>query len=102
MANDKLCRCTECGTYSDNKLKGKPFCSTGAAKEPAVETPREENGCECQMCPIRKEGDFGGIHFCMGDEASEIKHTGEMIIDLGLSPANAGIKVIDLTKKQES
>jgi hypothetical protein len=81
----KKCRCLDCATFKLQGLEGGVFCANGpSAKMDSV--PRH-NGCDCGACPIRAEGDFAPVLFCM--MASDTNNIREMDVE----PVHADILV---------
>lgn len=103
ITNERMkdCLCPVCLTYKRCNLTGSVFCSTGAVESNEFRHPKTLNECECQRCPIFREGQLPETTWCV-EEGMEAELDQPLeIIDLTTSSAGAvsSPTVIDLTEE---
>jgi Protein of unknown function (DUF2769). len=69
------CRCSDCATFKMQGLETGVFCANGQSPTEVKET----NGCDCQGCPVREEGNFGHVEFCAGTQERFADRTVEKV-----------------------
>jgi Protein of unknown function (DUF2769). len=74
------CRCLDCATFKINKLNGGVFCAHGPHKKMVdVEV---HNGCNCNGCPVREEGQFFDVLFCMNKPSDIVREMNVERVDV--------------------
>jgi len=82
VTNEKAkdCRCSGCSTFKLQELDTGVFCANGP--HPKMESVVDSNGCDCQGCKVREEGQFSDVLFCMRVQSDMVREMNVERVDV--------------------